>query len=745
MVNNSAWLPLLILWNVPRETECLTPPHSVKYASYEVTTPRRVMPRYGQQETPEVTYHLQIEGKGHMMHLREKKGFVPLNFPLFSYSRQGELQVDYPFIRRNCFYQGYIEGKPSSLVTVSTCSGGFRGLFQLENKTYEIEPVQASPTFQHVVYRLEEKEIDSNVKCGLTEEEQNRQMAMIQNSRKLVNESISGRSWWMDTRFLEIAVVVEYDRYVDFDKNETFITLLFLDLVHAINSRYEPLSVHLTLVGLEIWSQRNLISISDSIGTTLTTFSRWRRDSLLKHLESDLAYLFAYRYFKGMAGLASLGTVCDAENGTGIVSFFTYSFSEYSMVFAHELGHNLGMRHDGNQCGCDRAVCIMTESLTNGYKFSNCSHYDYYQLMNSHCLILPPDPERAYRQRRCGNKIVEDGEQCDCGSKAECESDQCCQSDCKMRSGVICAIGDCCVNCNYIPAQVPCRKNTSVCDLPEYCNGSSEWCPDNVYVQDGAPCGEGLYCYRGKCIPPNEQCKMMFGIRSTAASEGCFRNVNSKGDRFGNCGFKNGTYTKCLHRHVMCGRMQCERIHDLGILQEHWTLVHTDTGNRECWGLDYHHGMNLTDIGTVRDGTPCGPDSICIDQKCETVASLNYDCDFGQCYNRGICNSRKHCHCDYGWAPPKCLNKGFGGSIDSGPPPRQKRKLIMSSKAKLFSYIFLPVVAVITCFIIVFRNDLIFLYARMKERIQARRKKHIEKYRRGKDLTAIQMRMMQNA
>ncbi|XP_062824146.1 disintegrin and metalloproteinase domain-containing protein 21-like [Anolis carolinensis] len=744
MVNSSAWLPLLILWNVPREAECLKPPQSAKYASYEVTIPRRVMPRHG-QATPEVTYHLQIEGKGHMMHLREKRGYVPQNFPVFSYSKQGELQVDYPFIRRNCFYQGYIEGKPSSLVTVSTCSGGFRGLFQLENKTYEIEPVQASPTFQHIVYRLEEKEIDSNVKCGLTEEEQNRQMAMLRNSGNLANKSISGRSWWMDVRYVEIAIVVEYDRYVDLERNETLISLLFLDLVHGVNSRFDPLSVQLTLIGLEIWSQRNLIRITDNIGQTLTTFSLWRRDALLLHLENDVAYLFAYRYFQGMAGLASLGSVCDAEKGAGIISFFTYSFSEYSMVFAHELGHNLGMRHDGRQCDCDRSVCIMTEVLTNGYRFSNCSQNDYYNMMNQHCLFFPPDPDKAYRRRYCGNKIVEDGEQCDCGTKQQCQTDLCCQPDCKLRKDVICAFGDCCVNCNYIPAQVPCRKNVSVCDLPEYCNGSSQWCPADVYVQDGAPCGEGLHCYHGRCILPNEQCKMMFGIRSTAASEGCFRNVNSKGDRFGNCGFRNGTYIKCKQRHVMCGRMQCERINDLALLEEHTTLVHTDTGNRECWGLDYHTGMNLTDIGDVRDGTPCGPDRLCINQQCETVASLNYDCDFNQCFNRGICNNLKHCHCDYGWAPPKCFNKGFGGSVDSGPPPRQKRRLIMSSKAKLFSYIFLPVVAIITCFIIVFRNDLIYLYTRLKERLQARRKKHAERFRRRKDLTAIQMRMMQNA
>uniref|UniRef100_A0A670K2Q5 Disintegrin domain-containing protein n=1 Tax=Podarcis muralis TaxID=64176 RepID=A0A670K2Q5_PODMU len=128
-----------------------------------------------------------------------------------------------------------------------------------------------------------------------------------------------------------------------------------------------------------------------------------------------------------------------------------------------------------------------------------------------------------------------------------------------------CAFGECCVECQYLPVHKVCREQVSSCDLPEYCNGTSEWCPEDVYVQDGAPCSDGAY--------------------------------------------------------------------------------------------------------SVRDGTPCGTEMMCINGECKNVSLLKYDCNVTKCHNRGICNTYKHCHCDYGWAPPDCLNQGNGGSIDSGPPP----------------------------------------------------------------------------
>ncbi|XP_031449494.1 disintegrin and metalloproteinase domain-containing protein 21-like isoform X2 [Phasianus colchicus] len=376
----------------------------------------------------------------------------------------------------------------------------------------------------------------------------------------------------------------------------------------------------------------------------------------------------------------------------------TRRLSSFIVTFVHELGHNLGMRHDERHCKCRRKRCIMYETESDTDAFSDCSYKDYFDLLGTggSCLRQSPALGSYYTLKReyCGNKIVESGEQCDCGSKSDCRNDPCCHPNCTLTAGSVCASGKCCKGCQILPAGTLCRARTGNCDLPEYCNGTSPWCKPDVYVQDGAPCEDGAYCYKGKCSSHGKQCKHLFGKQARPAPLDCFKEVNSRGDRFGNCGIRNGVhFIKCSVENALCGRLQCENIHKLPPLQNHITVIQTPVGGKKCWGLDYHIGMPVADSGAVEDGTTCGSNKICIERTCTNISVLNYDCNITKCHNRGVCNNLRNCHCEYGWAPPYCEREGFGGSIDSGPPPA--KQIFQRSRIGLVGLVFPVVLGVI--------------------------------------------------
>lgn len=58
-----------------------------------------------------------------------------------------------------------------------------------------------------------------------------------------------------------------------------------------------------------------------------------------------------------------------------------------------------------------------------------------------------------------------------------------------------------------------CRASAGECDLPEYCTGASQDCPDDSFEMNGKPCynqAEG-YCHDGQCPTHHQHCWRLFG------------------------------------------------------------------------------------------------------------------------------------------------------------------------------------------------------------------------------------------
>ena len=111
----------------------------------------------------------------------------------------------------------------------------------------------------------------------------------------------------------------------------------------------------------------------------------------------------------------------------------------------------------------------------------------------------------------CGNGIVEEGEECDCGGTAGCAGDTCCDpTTCKFTTGSVCDDSNdaCCKNCQFASSTTVCRASVDVtCDPVEYCPGNSSSCPADVTTADGTSCGNGLQCAGGTCTSRDLQCQ----------------------------------------------------------------------------------------------------------------------------------------------------------------------------------------------------------------------------------------------
>ncbi|TNN36924.1 Disintegrin and metalloproteinase domain-containing protein 9 [Liparis tanakae] len=420
----------------------------------------------------------------------------------------------------HCHYQGYVQDLEGSAAAMSICNG-LRGVLHLADNSYGIEPSDSAPD-QHLVYRLQ------------------------------------------DFKYM--------------NQNEMAVRDEMVHLANFIDSIYQQLNLRVVLVGLEIWTQQNLISIDGGAGEVLSRFTQWRE----KHL--------------------------------------------------------------------------------------------------------------AYSAPYCGNRLVDMGEDCDCGTQ------------------------------KYLPGGSVCRSSSDECDLPEFCNGSSSLCQSDVFIQNGHPCRSlQAVCYNGKCQHYDGQCQAIFGSKAKAAPEICFKEVNSKGDRFGNCGYHNYGHKKCESRNAMCGKLQCSNVKGVNVFGVKPALITTTIGEAECHGVDFALGTDVPDPGMVAEGSRCGEGKVCMNFECSSVDVLNYDCDVERkCHGHGVCNSNRNCHCEYGWASPFCEVKGYGGSVDSGPTWNDKDTSVRDGLL-VFFFLVLPLLA-LGAFVFLRRNELL-------RRVGLSRRKRSQGYR----------------
>ncbi|XP_076684609.1 disintegrin and metalloproteinase domain-containing protein mind-meld isoform X3 [Andrena cerasifolii] len=582
----------------------------------------------------------------------------------------------------HCYYHGTIKDYPGASAAFHTCNG-LSGVIHLGNETFVIHPFYGGDMSQQHPHVIFEARTKANRGCANTGNLEWHGKSHRQKHVLGLSETISDRykrDVRLSTKYIEIAIII--DKAMFDKRNGSTRAEVVHDAIQVANIAdlyFRTLNTRISVVYIETWQVKNQADIDKSmdINRALANLNHYAMRNILRTAPDTTQLLTGETFAGGEWGIAEPSTICQQKSVGISVDFNTYELHLLAGTMAHMIGHNIGMSHDDgrSECVCrDWHGCIMMQSIVGledvqPYKFSECSQADYIELLqhgNGFCLHNKPnqvDPRKS-----CGDKVIDEGEECDCGSIDECpKHDPCCDPiTCKLYSEAQCATGPCCSNCKFQPRNVVCREATNECDLQEVCSGSAGQCPPDVHKKNGYPCADNAgYCYNGDCPVLDLQCEKIWGYGGVVADKQCFEQFNSKGALNGHCGTDtSGHYVKCEFENVRCGSLQCQQGSKQPVIpgMDHSrTIISIKRAEYECKSTTGKvEGSEKPGMGLVHDGTSCGDNLICVNQTCTSRFPFidNGKCpsnhDNNECSGNGVCTNTNKCYCDDGWSGTDC-------------------------------------------------------------------------------------------
>ncbi|NXS63893.1 ATS7 metalloproteinase, partial [Brachypteracias leptosomus] len=567
----------------------------------------------------------------------------------------------------SCHMLGEVRGRApgGGLAALSTCDG-LKGVFQLLNEDYFIEPVSTSSQEDgvaqpHRIYKRQAPEHGAEQgrrspapreTCGVEESQESLERSekrrerweqKQQRKRRIKQRSIS-KEKWVETLVVADTKMIEYHGSENIEKYVLTVMNMVAGLFHHA-SIGNPINIAIVrLILLE--EEEEDLKISHHADNTLRSFCKWQKSINIKGdshpLHHDVAVLLTRKDIcaamnrpcetlglSHVAGMCQPHRSCNINEDTGLPLAFTV---------AHELGHSFGIQHDGSSNDCEpvgKRPFIMSPQLlydTSPLTWSRCSREYITRFLDRGwglCLDDPPAREVL------DYPLVPPGVLYDVSHQ------------CRLQYG---------------PYSTFCDDMDSVCNTL-WCTVGNTCHSKLDAAVDGTTCGENKWCFNGECVPVGFRPEAIDGGWSSwsswaSCSRSCGAGVQSaerqcstptpkyggryclgERKRFRICNVKPCPLDKPSFRQVQCS--QFNPMPYKGKLYK-WTPVPNNINPCElhCRPQDEYFAEKLRDA--VIDGTPCyemdTSRDMCINGICKNVG-CDYEIDSNAVEDRcGVCH-----------------------------------------------------------------------------------------------------------
>uniref|UniRef100_A0A8R1HY72 Peptidase M12B domain-containing protein n=1 Tax=Caenorhabditis japonica TaxID=281687 RepID=A0A8R1HY72_CAEJA len=567
---------------------------------------------------------------------------------------------------KNCVYEGESAVRNGTFIGLVGCGRNLNGMIITDNGDYHL--IQSHhPSGQHVIHKRSLESIDHECQFDMNEDpypEDRQEIAMKSMLLKLVKD-IRRVEHKRDVLTVELAVFADDAMWEHFQKiygkaaeenMHTFIMAVVNNIDVLYTQRLLQPRINIKIVRYEIL--KNIPQIMNArkhsngdVDRLLDSFCQYQNeinppnDADPRHWDHALlfsGYDLHRNGVKTVAGYAPVKGMC-----SGVRSCTINEGLDFGSVFVvtHEMGHSLGMYHDGDN-ECDLRCCIMSPSVGSGKThWSHCSVNEMATFVGHlgddfrppNCLQDAPNTEQrmtAFKESEPPGQLFTLDEQCEIFHgecwKHELKDGQTMQNVCQM---VWCGNGE-----GVIRTAHP--------------------------ALEGTYCGFGMICRQGQCVGSSQLMRVTVGGWSSWND----RPAPTCGGRCSQCEIRGQirimrSVRQCNNPSTNNGGAPCQGDEARGMVC-HRDVCDGDTidnyATRICSrlrdenaipntvlsgeGMQFEQAMckiwclisgstNIRTVSNFPDGTPCGSNQFCIKGECRpllcgstTLAYSEADC-----------------------------------------------------------------------------------------------------------------------